>query len=165
MGEPPLVIVIVMGVAGAGKTLVGQRLAARLRYRFSDADDFHPPANLEKMRSGRPLEDADRDPWLRAMSDAIDTWLRDGIDVVLACSALKQRYRARLVRDPNRVRLVYLKIAPEIARERIARRTGHFMPPDLVESQFEALEEPRDAIVVDASGHPDAIVRAVEGAL
>jgi gluconokinase len=165
VGEPPLVIVIVMGVAGAGKTTIGERLAAALGYQFRDADEFHPPANVEKMRSGRRLDDADRDPWLQAMADAIDCWLREGTGVVLACSALKERYRTRLVRDPERVRVVYLKVTTQVARQRVAQRSDHFMPADLVDSQFETLEEPRHAVVVDASQPPDAIVRQLGDAL
>ena len=148
-----------MGVAGAGKTTIGEQLAEALGYAFRDADAFHPPANVEKMRTGRKLTDGDRDPWLQAMADAIDRWLEEGTGVVLACSALKERYRARLVRDPERVRVVYLKVTTETARERVAQRTDHFMPADLVDSQFEALEEPVDAIVVDGSQPPEAIVR------
>jgi gluconokinase len=159
------VIVLVMGVAGAGKTTVGRELARALGYEFSDADSFHSPANVEKMRRGERLDDDDRRPWLDAMAAAIDRWLLEDRNVVLACSALKESYRAKLVRDRSRMRLVYLKVSPQVARERAAQRVDHFMPEDLVESQFEALEEPRDAIVVDGSWPPDAIVRSICDAL
>ena len=165
MGQPPLVIVIVMGVAGAGKTTIGRMLAAALRYEFSDADEFHSAANVEKMRRGERLNDSDRAPWLQAMAAAVDRWLRDGRNVVLACSALRGAYRDQLLRDRSRMRLVYLRVTPEVARQRVAGRTGHFMPGDLVNSQFEALEEPADAIAVDASQPPDVIVRAIQDGL
>ncbi len=154
-----------MGVAGAGKTSVGRMLAKALGYEFRDADGFHPAANVEKMRRGAQLDDEDRAPWLQALASAIDTWLQNGTDVVLACSALKASYRAVLLRDLSRMRLVYLKVAPALARERVAGRPGHFMPDDLVDSQFEALEEPDAAISVDASQPPDAIVRSIHDGL
>lgn len=154
-----------MGVAGAGKTTIGRMLADALGYRFSDADEFHSQANVEKMRRGERLDDGDREPWLRAMASAIDTWLREGTDVVLACSALKESYRARLLRDPSRMTLVYLKVPPEVARGRIEDRPDHFMPADLVDSQFESLEEPAHAVVIDASQPPDAIVHTIGDAL
>lgn len=154
-----------MGVAGAGKTTIGRMLAEARGYRFSDADAFHPQANVEKMRRGERLDDIDREPWLRTMASAIDTWLRDETDVVLACSALKARYRARLLRDPSRMTLVYLKVPPGVARARIEDRLEHFMPADLLDSQFEALEEPAQAIVIDASEPLDAVVHAIQDAL
>lgn len=151
-------VILVMGVAGAGKTTVGTKLAEALGFRFSDADEFHSPANLDRMRRGVSLDEEDRKPWLQAMASAIDAWLATGTDVVLACSALKESYRSILLRDPARMRIVYLKVSPEIARARVAGRTDHFMPPALVDSQFDALEEPRDAIAIDALRSPDAIV-------
>ena len=158
-------IVVVTGVAGAGKTTIGRMLADELRYRFSDADEFHSPANVERMRRGGRLGDRDREPWLAAMAHAIDGWLREDADVVLACSALKARYRARLIRDPLRMALVYLKVPPDVARARVSMRDSHFMPADLVHSQFEALEEPADAITVDATQPPDVVVRSIRDAL
>ena len=154
-----------MGVAGAGKTTVGRMLARTLGYRFSDADDFHSRANVEKMARGEQLDDADREPWLGALAAAIEVWLQDGDDVVLACSALKESYRTRLMRDPSRMKIVYLKVSPAIALARVGKRVGHFMPRDLVESQFEVLEEPTAAIVVDASQSPEFIVRTICDAL
>jgi gluconokinase len=158
-------VILVMGVSGAGKTTVGKELAEALGFRFSDADEFHSPENLEKMRRAVSLDEEDRQPWLRAMANAIDAWLATGTDVVLACSALKERYRSILLRDPARMRVVYLKISREIARARVAARTDHFMPQVLVDSQFEALEEPRDGITVDAALHPDEIVTRVRAVL
>jgi gluconokinase len=165
VGQPSIVIVILMGVAGSGKTTVGRKLARALGYRFSDADDFHSRANVEKMARGEQLDDVDREPWLGAMAAAIDVWLHDDANVVLACSALKESYRERLMRDPSRMKIVYLKVSPATAAARVARRVGHFMPGDLVKSQFETLEEPAAAITVDASHPPDFIVRTICDAL
>lgn len=161
-------IVLVMGVAGAGKTTVGRMLAATLGYEFSDADSFHTPENVDKMRRGIALSDADREPWLRDLAAAVDDWLARDRDVVLACSALTAAYRAILLRDPSRMRLVYLKISPAIAHQRVSARRGHYMPGALVETQFEVLEEPagrEGAIVADASQPPDVLVRTVAAAL
>jgi len=158
-------VVIVMGVAGAGKTTIGRMLAEALGFEYQDADDFPPPVNVEKMRRGQQLDDRDREPWLDALARAIDGWLQSDANVVLACSALKARYRARLMRDPRRMRLVYLKVAPDVARARVERRVGHFMPHDLVESQFAALEEPDDAIVIEAARPPEGIVDTIANAL
>jgi gluconokinase len=158
-------VVLLMGVAGAGKTTIGLLLAQDLHIRFVDADDLHPPVNIAKMRSGSPLDDADRAPWLHALGTAIDGWIQSGERVVLACSALKAAYRAELVRDPSRVAVFYLKLTPELAKSRVAHRSGHFMKDDLIDSQFEALEEPRRAIEIDASLPPTEIVRQIRAAL
>jgi gluconokinase len=158
-------VLLLMGVAGAGKTTVGRLLADALHFRFVDADDLHPPSNIAKMRRGIPLDDADRAPWLRALGDAIESWLKTGEPVVLACSALKSTYRAELVRDPTRVAVFYLKLTPELAKSRVAARSGHFMKDDLIDSQFEALEEPHRAIELDASLPPAEIVRQIRAAL
>jgi len=153
-------IIILMGVSGSGKTTVGRLLADELGWEFLEADELHPPANIDKMRSGRPLDDADRDPWLAAIAKALEARLRDGRNVVLACSALKHAYRKRLRVSPD-VRFVYLKGTFEEIEERLGDRRGHFFSPDLLESQFEALEEPRDALVVDVSNAPATIVRQI----
>lgn len=144
-------ILIVMGVSGSGKTTVGRQLAARLGYGFSDADDFHSAANKAKMVAGIPLSDADREPWLQAMSVAIEEWQRTSPGQVLACSALKDRYRQILGDFDSDRKFIYLKGSFELMLERLRHRTGHFFNPALLQSQFEALEEPRDAFVVDAA--------------
>ncbi|WP_447978904.1 gluconokinase [Candidatus Nitrospira bockiana] len=151
-------VLIVMGVAGSGKTTVGRRVAACLHWEFQDADCFHPMANIEKMAGGVPLTDQDRRPWLAALRRAIEDWLIEGRHVVLACSALTAQARHTLTPDPKRVRLVYLKATYQIIYDRLARRRHHFMPTELLDSQFALLEEPTDAIVVDASQPLDALV-------
>ena len=154
-----------MGVSGSGKSTVGVRLAQRLKRDFAEGDSFHPPANVIKMASGIPLNDEDRGPWLDAMGVWIDAELASGRKGVLACSALKRAYRDRL-RRPG-VRFVYLKVPTQELQRRVKRRTGHFMPASLLESQLADLEPPaneRDAITVDAT-NPDASVDAIIAAL
>lgn len=153
-------IVIVMGTTGSGKTTVGGLLAKRLGWEFVDADDFHPAANVEKMKHGIPLTDADREPWLRALHDKIVEWSAEKRSVVLACSALKQSYRDEL-RASSDVRFVYLKGSIELFSQRVRARKGHFAKQDLLASQFSTLEEPVDAITVDASPDPEQIVLEV----
>ncbi|WP_044170098.1 gluconokinase [Kamptonema formosum] len=154
-------IVIVMGVSGSGKSTIGRLLAASLNWNFSDADDFHPPANIEKMSRGIPLDDADRKPWLDRMQRAIDGWLEGDTNAVLACSALKASYRQSLLRDLQRMRLVYLKGSFELISHRLRSRQNHYMKADLLQSQFDTLEEPEEAIVADASQPPEEIVRMI----
>jgi gluconokinase len=154
-------IILVMGVSGAGKTTIGQQLAEVLDWQFYDADDFHPHENIEKLRRGLPLADRDRLPWLQALQSAIRQWLAEHKDIVLACSALKADYRQILNLDPNQVRFVYLKGSFELIQHRLQRRQGHFMNPTLLQSQFETLEEPRDAILVDIAQPPEAIVKQI----
>jgi gluconokinase len=157
------VAVIVMGVTGSGKTTVGRLLAERMNWSFFDADDFHPPANVEKMRRGQPLDDADRLPWLEKLHALMDDELQAGRSLVLACSALRQRYRDTLVSSASQVLFLYLRISPETARTRLEARGGHYMPAALVPSQFEALEEPEQAIVVDGELAPtEAVSVAVQ---
>jgi gluconokinase len=151
-------IAIVMGVSGSGKTTVGKLLAQSLNWEFSDADDFHPPANIEKMSLGIPLEDADRLPWLLQLQSTIDWWLLENKNVVLACSALKASYREMLRRDPQQVKIVYLKGDFELLAARLRNRENHYMKADLLSSQLATLEEPEDAIIVDASQPLEAIV-------
>lgn len=150
-------VVVVMGVTGAGKTTIGSLLAKQMGWEFEDADQFHPPANVEKMSHGIPLDDADRAPWLAAMHDAIVRWLANGENVVLACSALKRSYREELCID-SRVKLIYLKGSFELISERVRERHGHFAKADLVSSQFADLEEPTDAITLDVSRSPEEVV-------
>lgn len=157
------VAVIVMGVTGSGKTTVGRMLAERMNCSFFDADDFHPPANVDKMRRGQPLDDADRLPWLEKLCALIDDELHAGRSLVLACSALRQRYRDAFVSSAGQVLFLYLKIGPETARTRLEARAGHYMPVSLVASQFEALEEPGDAVVIDGELPPmEAVALAVQ---
>lgn len=143
-----------MGVSGAGKTTLGLALAAALGWAFYEGDDFHPPENVAKMEAGIPLNDADRAPWLEALASLIARALESGERMVLACSSLRERYRRLLAAPaadtPGALRFVYLRLPPEAARARVAGRTGHFMPPVLIESQYTTLEEPADALVLDA---------------
>ncbi len=141
-GTAPARVLVLMGVSGSGKTTVGALLAGRLGWSAAEADDFHPAANIAKMRSGRPLDDADRLPWLEAIAAQIDRWRAEGTRGVITCSALKRRYRDIIVGDRPDVRLVFLKGERELIADRLAARLGHFMPPTLLESQFAALEEP-----------------------
>ena len=138
-------IAVVMGVSGAGKTAIGDALARELGWRFIDADDYHPEANVAKMAAGQPLDDADRWPWL----DALNAILRREKDAVLACSALKERYRARLAAGIERVEWIWLKGDFNLIHSRLSRRQHRYMPASLLESQFAALEPPARAITVD----------------
>jgi gluconokinase len=152
--------VVLMGVAGSGKTTIGRSLAAELGWKFYDADDFHPPANVEKMARGVPLDDADRLPWLETLRALVRACLERGESAVLACSALKANYRAYLLLD-ERVKLAYLKGNFDLIQKRLATRRGHFMSAAMLESQFAALEEPERKFHVDISGTPEEIVRAI----
>jgi gluconokinase len=138
-----------MGVSGAGKTTVATHLAQELGWEFLDADSFHSPANIAKMYAGIPLDDADRTPWLEALRREIAHAIQQRRNLALACSALKDAYREQLVVGPE-VRLVYLKGTFDLLRQRLMHRSGHFMTERLLASQLEALEEPADAITVDA---------------
>jgi gluconokinase len=153
-------IVIIMGTTGSGKTTIGTLLAKRLGWEFVDADDFHPPANVEKMRHGIPLTDADRMPWLKALHDKIVQWQAEARNVVLACSALKQCYRDELRAGPG-TRFVYLRGTYELFSQRVLARKGHFAKQELLASQFADLEEPTDAIVLNAAQSPEEIVSEV----
>src|SRR5918996_2951946 len=158
---PRAMVVVLMGVSGSGKTAVGTRLAQALGGTFVEGDDFHPPANVEKMRSGEPLDDADREPWLETLAREIGGWLDAGKTVVLACSALKQRYRDILKAGRPGVVFVHLKGDEALIRKRLAGRRGHYMPASLLDSQLAALEEPTDAITVSVEGTPDEIVAEI----
>jgi gluconokinase len=155
-----MMVVVVMGVAGCGKSTVGPLIARELGGDFAEGDTFHPPANVAKMSRGEPLDDSDRMPWLAAMADAIRAWQAKEKPTVLACSALRQRYRDILAGGSAQVRFVFLRGAQETIADRIGRRRDHFMPPSLLESQFATLEEPADAIAVDVGGTPEAIAAA-----
>jgi gluconokinase len=156
-------VVVVMGVSGSGKTTVGRLLAQRLGALFADADDDHPPENVAKMRSGRPLVEADRLPWLRILRGRVEGWLARGTPAVLACSALTRASRALLRVDPARVQFVHLAGPRETLLARMTRRSGHFMPAELLDEQLATLEppEPDEALVVDLEQPPDAIVEQV----
>lgn len=143
------VAVVVMGVSGSGKSSVGRRLARALRTDFADGDDFHPEANVRKMAAGQPLDDDDRAPWLARLHELIAGHLEAGTDLVLACSALKERYRAQLAGGDPRVHFVFLDGDEATIAARMRRRRGHYMKVDLLPSQFTALERPDDAITLD----------------
>jgi carbohydrate kinase (thermoresistant glucokinase family) len=148
-----------MGVSGAGKTTVGRLLARRTGWAFHDADDYHDADNIEKMRRGIPLTDADRIPWLeRLRRDVVAPILEKGDPTILACSALKASYLERLGAGDPRVRVIYLTGDERLFRERLQRRAGHFMDAGMLASQFGALQEPDNAVVVDAAKPLDAIV-------
>lgn len=154
-------IVIVMGVVGAGKTTVGELLAARLGWEFADADDFHSPANVDKIRRGVALTDADREPWLDHLHEFIADRIALGRNLVLACSALKQRYRQRLGDSPD-IRFVYLKGSASQIAERLHARHGHFADEKILASQLADLEEPERAVTVEISGTPEEIVTEIQ---
>ncbi len=149
-----------MGTTGAGKTTIGTMLATQLNWQFADADTFHPPANIEKMSHGTPLNDADRAPWLEAMRKAIIEWIAVGKNVVLACSALKRAYRDELRTSPE-VKIIYLKGTYALFAERIRHRHGHFAGEAILAGQFADLEEPTDAITIDAAQSPEQIVAEI----
>jgi gluconokinase len=152
-----------MGPAGSGKTTVGKLLAAQLSWEFADGDDFHPPANIEKMSSGIPLTDEDRLPWLKSIRDAMQQWQAQGKNAVIACSALKRSYRELLGIGTNEkdVRLVYLKGTYDLLLERLHSRKGHYMKDKMLVSQLADLEEPEDALTVDVSKSPEEIVSEI----
>jgi gluconokinase len=152
---------IVMGVSGSGKTTIGQAIAAKLDWDFYDADDFHPQENISKMEKGIPLTDSDRVPWLDSLHDLIESCLRSGRPGVLACSALKERYRQKLLEGNEGVKIIYLRGSYELIWSRMSARKNHYMKPEMLRSQFDALEEPTDALVVDISESVDEIVREI----
>jgi carbohydrate kinase (thermoresistant glucokinase family) len=159
---------VVMGVSGAGKTTVGERLAERLHWEFAEGDRLHPPENVAKMQSGHPLTDSDRAPWLDAIAGIIDLWRARGTCGVITCSALKRQYRRRIIGDCPQVRLVYLDGSRELIAARLAARRGHFMPANLLDSQFAALEPPgpdENPITVAVGQPVDRIVEQIAAAL
>ena len=153
--------IVLMGVAGSGKTTVGRLLANQLGWEFRDADDFHPAANIAKMSAGVPLTDDDRAPWLAAIRRHLEACLAAGRSTVVTCSALRQRYRDALRADPQRVHLVHLTGSFDLILGRMERRTDHFMKPGMLRSQFEVLEPPADAITVDIAHTPEDIVAEI----
>lgn len=157
--------VVVMGVSGCGKTSVGEALARRLGARFIDADDFHPPANVDKMRQGMPLDDDDRAPWLARLNAVLREAVARDEPVVLACSALRRRYRDALADHLPELRFVHLSGSYELIEARLALRRHRYMPSSLLRSQFEALEAPTEAVVVAIDADVEAIAAAAEHAL
>jgi gluconokinase len=169
-GESPtdIRVIVVMGVAGAGKTTVGRELAQAIGWEFRDADEFHSPANIAKMHRGEGLTDADRAPWLDALRGLIETVVREGRRVVLACSALKQSYREMLSPHGGAsrvVRYVFLDVPADVLRERLEHRERHFAPPELLASQLATLESPQDAVWVDGTCPVGDEVRQIREAL
>ncbi len=158
-------IVVLMGVSGAGKTAVGRGLADAQGWSFIDGDDLHAAENIRKMATGIPLTDQDREPWLRSDRDVIDDCSRSKTSAVVACSALRRSYRRLLTDGLCEVRLVYLRGDAELLERRLSERRGHYFDPKLLASQMETLEEPANALVVDVDDELDAIVRAVRAGL
>jgi len=152
---------ILMGVSGCGKSSVGEALAKELGWDFYDADDFHPPENVAKMASGTPLNDSDRAPWLATLHDLISSSLNANRPGVLACSALKERYRQQLLDNNPDAQIVYLKGSYDLIWSRMEKRKDHYMKPHMLQSQFDALEEPTDALTVDISSSVDEIVQEI----
>ena len=154
-----------MGVSGSGKTHVGRALAESLGWRFIDADDLHPPDNIARMSSGVALSDADREPWLAALRELLLQLDAERANAVLACSALRARFRERLREQIADLRYVYLRADASLIARRLESRRGHFMRPELLGSQFADLEEPEGELVVDASLTADAVVARIRAAL
>ena len=154
-------IVLVMGVSGSGKNTIGEPLARRLGWKFIDGDDYHPPENVKKMASGIPLQDEDRWPWL----DRLNALLKKEPQAVIACSALKESYRRRLLAGLPNYRIVYLRGSFELIRGRVEARRHRYMPASLLRSQFDTLEPPQDAIEVDVSLDVEASLSAILAAL
>jgi gluconokinase len=163
-------VIVIMGVSGAGKTTVGQMLAAELGWDFADGDDYHSPANVEKMRNGVPLTDADRAPWLESLRNAITEWIAAEKNAVLACSALKHAYRDYL-HVSSEVQFVYLKVSPQLLHQRLRERSGHFMTEKMLDSQLAALEEPKNAeakknvFTINADGLSEQVITEIHKSL
>lgn len=163
-----MTVLVVMGVAGCGKTTVGQAVAARMGWEFQEGDALHPAENVAKMAGGTPLTDEDRWPWLRRIAGVIDGWRAAGQSGVVTCSALKPDYRDILIGDRPDVRLVYLRGDKALIAARMAARKGHFMPTALLDSQFATLHEPEQGerpIIIDIGPVPNIVVESVLNAL
>jgi gluconokinase len=157
-------VVVIMGVTGSGKTTVGTLLARQLGWNFADADDFHSAANKQKIHAGIPLTDADRAPWIATLHASIVKWIAQQQSAVLACSALKVEYREELSAGSEiapQVKFVYLKGSYDLIRERLLQRHGHFADEHILASQFETLEQPQDALVVDITASPADLVAQI----
>lgn len=159
----PARIILLMGVAGAGKTTIGRQLSTALGWPYYEADDFHSPANKEKMSQGTPLNDTDREPWLTAIRAAMDDCRQQGRSAVFSCSALKESYRSVLLAGTNadQVSLVFLSADRAVLLDRMKQREGHYMKPAMLESQLAILEPPSNALVLAANQSPENIVAAI----
>ena len=158
-------IILLMGVAGTGKTTVGAMLADDLGWSFYDGDAFHPAANVEKMRQNVPLTDADRLPWLTVLRRLIDDLVRQETSAVVTCSAIKQAYRDQLLDGPGDMREVFLKGDFALIQKRMQKRRGHYFKADLLRSQFDALEEPDFGLVIDIAQPLEVIIQQIRQAL
>ena len=168
MAEPPPCALVLMGVSGSGKSTIAEALAECIGWRCEDGDKFHPASNVAKMSAGQPLTDEDRWPWLKAIADEIDRLCGKDQPTVFACSALKRAYREVLVHGRNDVRIVFLEGSQALIAKRLAARKGHFMPADLLDSQFRTLEPPapdEGAVTVSIDGPVNAIVDEIIGKL
>ena len=154
-------ILILMGVTGSGKTTIGRRFTEDVGWKYFDADDFHPDSNIEKMKAGVPLNDADRQPWLLRLREVISDCVERNEAAAISCSALKESYRQLLTID-KRVKFVYLQGSYELIKQRLNTRSGHYMNPGLLASQFATLDEPVDCLRIDVSESPDKIVRLIK---
>ena len=159
--ERATLALVLMGVTGSGKTTIGELLSQELGWPFLDGDDFHPEANVQKMAVGIPLTDEDRFPWLERLAAEMREHVDSGRDCIMACSALKARYREILAQDREEVRFVYLKGTEELIGRRLVERTHRYMPASLLQSQFEALEDPAQSFVVDISSTPEDAVQQI----
>jgi gluconokinase len=160
-GSAPPCVLVVMGVSGSGKSTIADKLATRIGWTYEDGDKFHPASNVAKMKAGHPLTDEDRWPWLRAIAAEIDRACAAGEHLVIACSALKRAYRDILVHGRSDVRIVFLDGTQQLIADRLAKRKGHFMPPDLLPSQFRTLEPPapdENPVTVSIDASVEAIV-------
>jgi carbohydrate kinase (thermoresistant glucokinase family) len=157
-------MIVVMGVAGSGKTTVGKKLSVSLDCPFYEGDDFHTSANIEKMKKGMALTDEDREPWIELLSEMMGQWRKQSPTFVLACSALKAKYR-RILETTGKVRWIFLKGSYDLVLNRLSEREGHFFPAQLLQSQFQDLEEPGEALTLDIAEPVDKIIETVRNQL
>lgn len=155
-------VIILMGVSGSGKTTIGRLLADNLGWTFYDGDDYHPPSNIENLKKGIALTDAERWPWLATLKKIIENSIAKKEHTIIACSALRRSYREYLAGYSESVRFVYLKGEYDLVRQRLNRRKGHFMDENLLLSQFETMEEPQDAFIINISQPPETIVYKIK---